>query len=74
VDRRLADKLAEQGTPTPTPSTPSSGPSGPPSASPGDPSQQQLDKLDQLNREGADTRRDNEDLQGGGPGDGGYHW
>jgi hypothetical protein len=74
VDRRLADKLAERGTPTPTPSTPSSGPSGPPSASPGDPSQQQLDELDQLNREGADTRRDNEDLQEGGPGDGGYHW
>ncbi len=74
VDERLADKLDDGGQETPSPSSSSSSPSGSPSPTPGEPSQEQLDQLEELNREGADTRRDNEELQDGGVGDGGYHW
>ena len=73
VDQRLADKLSDDGSPTASPSpSPSASPS--PSGEPQEPSQEQLDQLDELNREGADTRRENEDLGEGGTGDGGYHW
>ena len=73
VDRRLADKLADDASPSPSPS-PSSSASGSPSTTPDEPSQEQLDELDQLNEEGADARRQNDALEDGGTGDGGYHW
>ena len=72
VDQRLADKLADRDSPTSSPST-SPTPSPTPSSGAQEPSRQQLEELDRLNREGAHTRRDNDELDGG-TGDGGFHW